>query len=424
MAELMLRAGFIESSQPQSADLIIVNTCGFIQPARQESLQVLREFASSKRKGQFLIAAGCLSEREKQHLAREVQGLDGLMSTRRWADIVEVVERIQRSPSLRQDYFPETEYILESDQRIVRAAVQGRSAYLKIADGCDRHCAFCAIPLIKGRMCSRPLEHILEDARALQSLGIQELILIAQDTTVYGSDLGMQDGLVRLLRNLLQSVPAIPWIRIMYTFPGMISQDLIGLLAADNQILPYLDIPLQHAHPQVLRRMHRPADMRVVFDTIEKIRSANPRTALRSTFIIGFPGETHAEFETLLDFIQDVQFDHVGFFPYSHEQGTSASALEDDVPADLKQERLQHIAQLQEEISLSRNKTWVGERLQVLVEGSGDGISVGRCFRDAPEIDGLVLLDEILPSGSMITAEVSGALTHDLLAKRQEQEGG
>lgn len=420
----MLRAGFIESSQPQSADLIIVNTCGFIQPARQESLQVLREFASSKRKGQFLIAAGCLSEREKQHLAREVQGLDGLMSTRRWADIVEVVERIQRSPSLRQDYFPETEYILESDQRIVRAAVQGRSAYLKIADGCDRHCAFCAIPLIKGRMCSRPLEHILEDARALQSLGIQELILIAQDTTVYGSDLGMQDGLVRLLRNLLQSVPAIPWIRIMYTFPGMISQDLIGLLAADNQILPYLDIPLQHAHPQVLRRMHRPADMRVVFDTIEKIRSANPRTALRSTFIIGFPGETHAEFETLLDFIQDVQFDHVGFFPYSHEQGTSASALEDDVPADLKQERLQHIAQLQEEISLSRNKTWVGERLQVLVEGSGDGISVGRCFRDAPEIDGLVLLDEILPSGSMITAEVSGALTHDLLAKRQEQEGG
>ncbi len=424
MAELMLRAGFIESSLPQSADLIIVNTCGFIQPARQESLQVLREFASSKRKGQFLIAAGCLSEREKQHLAREVQGLDGLMSTRRWADIVEVVERIQRSPSLRQDYFPETEYILESDQRIVRAAVQGRSAYLKIADGCDRHCAFCAIPLIKGRMCSRPLEHILEDARALQSLGIQELILIAQDTTVYGSDLGMQDGLVRLLRNLLQSVPAIPWIRIMYTFPGMISQDLIGLLAADNQILPYLDIPLQHAHPQVLRRMHRPADMRVVFDTIEKIRSANPRTALRSTFIIGFPGETHAEFETLLDFIQDVQFDHVGFFPYSHEQGTSASALEDDVPADLKQERLQHIAQLQEEISLSRNKTWVGERLQVLVEGSGDGISVGRCFRDAPEIDGLVLLDEILPSGSMITAEVSGALTHDLLAKRQEQEGG
>lgn len=420
----MLRAGFIESSQPQSADLIIVNTCGFIQPARQESLQVLREFASSKRKGQFLIAAGCLSEREKQHLAREVQGLDGLMSTRRWADIVEVVERIQRSPSLRQDYFPETEYILESDQRIVRAAVQGRSAYLKIADGCDRHCAFCAIPLIKGRMCSRPLEHILEDARALQSLGIQELILIAQDTTVYGSDLGMQDGLVRLLRNLLQSVPAIPWIRIMYTFPGMISQDLIGLLAADNQILPYLDIPLQHAHPQVLRRMHRPADMRVVFDTIEKIRSANPRTALRSTFIIGFPGETHAEFETLLDFIQDVQFDHVGFFPYSHEQGTSASALEDDVPADLKQERLQHIAQLQEEISLSRNKTWVGERLQVLVEGSGDGISVGRCFRDAPEIDGLVLLDEILPSGSMITAEVSGALTHDLLAKRQKQEGG
>jgi ribosomal protein S12 methylthiotransferase len=418
MAGLLISAGYRESSQPEKSDLIIVNTCGFIQPAREESLKVLREFAEEKKPHQYLIAAGCLSEREKQQLAQEVDGLDALMSTRRWADIVSVVDRMQQPRQSPYFYFPPTEHIIEGDNRIARAAVQGSSAYLKIADGCDRMCAFCAIPMIKGPMRSRPLADVLEDAQALEAAGVKEIILIAQDTTTYGHDLGFSDGLVQLLRALTRTVPDIPWIRFMYTYPGMISDDLIGLMAEDNHILPYLDIPLQHAAPDILKRMRRPSDMQSVRDTLHKIRRAMPQAALRTTFIVGFPGETEAEFQELLDFVTEIRFDHVGIFPYYHEADTAAFALGDTVPAEVKEERVQRLAALQEDISLAHNREWVDKELDVLIEGVGDGISAGRSFRDAPEIDGLVLLDEVLEEGSLIHTKVTGALIHDLIAKK------
>jgi ribosomal protein S12 methylthiotransferase len=418
MAELLVRAGYRESRQPEGADLVIVNTCGFILPARDESLQVLREYAAQKEPHQFLVAAGCLSEREKQQLGNEVQGLDAVLGTRRWADIASVVERIQQPGASPYFYFPATERILESKQRIVRAAVQGRSAYLKIADGCDRGCAFCAIPLIKGPMLSRSIADIVEDARALEEAGIQELILIAQDTTSYGRDLGMRNGLVSLLRELLPAVPAIPWVRLMYTFPGMISDELIDLMAQENNLLPYLDIPLQHAHPDTLKRMRRPADMGRVRNTLAKMRGAVPDLALRTTFIVGFPGESEEEFQALMDFIEEIRFDHVGIFPYYHEAGTPAFDLPQLVPDAVKEERMQRLASLQERISLANNQTWIGRELPVLIEGSGDGISVGRSFRDAPEIDGLVLFDEILQENGLVKAAITGALTHDLIAKK------
>ncbi len=418
MAALLDTAGYHEIDEPERSDLIIVNTCGFIQPAREESLCVLKEFAQAKTEGQFLIAAGCLSEREKQQLAREVEGLDALLGTRRWSEIATVVERLQQPRQSPYFYFPETEVILESEQRVVRAAVQGSSAYLKIADGCDRTCAFCAIPAIKGPMRSRPLAEIREDALALQEAGVKEIILIAQDTTTYGRDLGLVDGLPLLLRDLTHAVSEVPWIRFMYTYPGMISDELIALMAQENNILPYLDIPLQHAHPEVLKRMRRPADMRSVRGTLEKIRSAMPQAALRTTFIVGFPGETEQEFQELLDFTAEMRFDHVGIFPYYHERGTAAFGLGDDVPAGVKDERVQRLAALQEDISLSRNQAWVDRELDVLIEGTGDGISAGRSFRDAPEIDGLVLLDEVVEEGAFIHARVTGALIHDLIAKR------
>lgn len=419
MAELLDLAGYAESSAPADSDLIIVNTCGFIQPAREESLHVLRDFAQSKRPGQYLIAAGCLGEREKQQLAAEVEGLDALLGTRRWADIVSVVEKIQQPGASPYFYFPETRQMSESSQPIVRAALQGSSAYLKIADGCDRGCAFCAIPLIKGPMLSRPIADILADAAALQAAGAQELILIAQDTTAYGRDLGLQDGLILLLRQLAAEVPAVPWVRIMYTFPGMNAESLMELMAAENNILPYLDMPLQHAHPDLLKRMRRPADMGWVRDTLHKFRRALPQVALRTTFMVGFPGETEAEFQTLLDFTAEIRFDHVGIFPYYHEAGTPAFELEDSVPEEVKEERIQRLAALQEEISHSRNEEWVGREMDVLIEGIGDGISVGRSFRDAPEIDGLVLLDEVLTVGDLVRVQISGALTHDLIAVRK-----
>ena len=418
MAELLALSGMTEADKPAQAEVIIVNTCGFIQPARQESLDVLSEFASDKQKGQLLVAAGCLSQREKDQLLVEVPGLDAALGTRRWADIVRVVKKAREKSGSPYLYFPDSERIIDDDQGIPRAAVQGASAYLKIADGCDRACAFCAIPAIKGPMVSRPVERVVSDARYLQELDMKEIILIAQDSTAYGRDLGLVDGLPMLLKELASAVPNVPWIRVMYTFPGSISDRLVEVMANHPQVLPYLDLPLQHAHPDVLRRMKRPADLDWIRQTISKMRKAMPRIALRTTFITGFPDETEGEFEFLLEFMREMRFDHVGIFPYYHEAGTSAYQAEDSVPDELKQERIQRLAAAQEEISLEINRGFVGEKLDVIIEGNGDRISAGRSYRDAPEIDGLVIFNEIIEPGQLVSAEVIGALTHDLIARK------
>ena len=419
MAELLIRAGYRESQKPEKAGIIIVNTCGFIHPAREESLRTLREFAASKTEGQVLIAAGCLSEKEKHQLTAEVEGLDAAFGTRRWADILKVVEKARLHPTSPYLHFPETPVIEESTQQVARVAVQGGSAYLKIADGCDRGCAFCAIPLIKGPMVSRPIQAILDDAVLLQEMNAKEVILIAQDSTAYGRDLGMRDGLPLLLNEILDAAPEIPWLRVMYTFPGAISDDLVKVMAENSRVLPYLDLPLQHAHPDVLRRMRRPADIEVVKETIAKVRSMVPGVALRTTFIVGFPGETESEFQYLQDFLVEMRFDHVGIFPYYHEKGTSAFLDADTVRQDLKEERIQKLAATQEKVSLEINQSFIGRSLEVLIEGNGDGISAGRSYRDAPEIDGLVMFDELIPSGSLVSGRITGALIHDLIAKKQ-----
>jgi ribosomal protein S12 methylthiotransferase len=418
MAELLVLSGMKETNDPEQAEVIIVNTCGFIQPARQESLEVLNEFASSKQDGQLLIASGCLSEREKGLLLDEVDGLDAALGTRRWADIVRVVKKAREKPTSPYLYFPETERIIGDEHGIPRAAVQGTSAYLKIADGCDRMCAFCAIPAIKGPMVSRTVDQVIKDAIFLQGLGVKEIILIAQDSTAYGRDLGLRDGLPALLKELVRTVPDVPWLRIMYTFPGSISDDLISVMAENPQVLPYLDLPLQHAHPDMLRRMKRPADLDWIRQTISKIRTSIPAIALRTTFIVGYPGETEEEFNFLLEFLKEIRFDHVGIFPYYHEAGTSAYQAAETVSDELKQDRIQELAAAQEQISLEINQSYVGKQIDVIIEGNGDGISAGRSFRDAPEIDGLVLLKKIIEPGIMIRAQVTGALVHDLVAEQ------
>ena len=260
MAELLVISGFTEADSPDQAEVIIVNTCGFIQPARQESLEILNEFAAEKKEGQVLVAAGCLSEREKSQLLIEVEGLDAALGTRRWADIVRVVDKAREKPTSPYFYFPDTDRIIEDEHGVSRAAVQGASAYLKIADGCDRTCAFCAIPAIKGPMVSRPLNRIISDALYLQDSWCERDHIDRPGFDCLRARLGIKDGLPTLLDQLVRSIPDIPWIRIMYTFPGSISDDLIDVMANNPQILPYLDLPLQHAHPDVLRRMRRPAD--------------------------------------------------------------------------------------------------------------------------------------------------------------------
>lgn len=429
MAQLLERAGHRAVKTPEKADVLIVNTCGFIAPAREESYAVLRALAQTKRPGQWLIAAGCLTQRYGLEVARRVPGIDGILGARRWMDIVEVVRVLQqkRADGARREpvcHLPPTATIGQDERGVLRASLAGASAYLKIADGCNRPCAFCAIPLIKGPAVSRPLAVLVEEARLLQARGVRELILIAQDTTAYGQDLGMKNGLVALLKAILRAAPQIDWIRILYAFPGAVSGELIELMASEPRLLPYLDIPLQHAHPDTLRRMRRPANIDRVYHTLQKMRQAIPSLAIRTAFIVGYPGETEAEFQTLLDFVSEMRFDRVGVFQYSFEDGTPAAALGDPIPAEVKEERYQRLMERQQSISLQRNQTFVGQRLDVLVEGYSKGgrrrgieLAVGRSYRDAPEIDGLVLIEGQATVGAIVPVRITGAMAYDLVGR-------
>lgn len=416
MAQLLGGAGYAASDKPGEAEVLIVNTCGFIGPAKQESVNVLNELASTKKRGQMLIAAGCLSQRYGAELMKWVPGLDGLIGTRRWMDIVDFVQRLRERPHPEPLYhLPDEAVTVGADEHgALRAARQGNSAYLKIADGCRRPCAFCAIPLIKGTAVSRPVESILAEARALEAQGVRELILIAQDTTDYGHDLGVKEGLSTLLEQLTQAAPEIDWIRIMYAFPGYVTDRQIETMAQHPQILHYLDMPLQHGHPKTLQRMRRPANIEWVHKTIAKMRAAMPDLAIRSTFIVGYPGETDDEFRALLDFVEELRFDRVGAFTFSFEPGTESAQYGDPIAEDVKQERRERLMALQQRISLEKNQAQIGRTLDVLIEGNGDGLSLGRSYRDAPEIDGMVIVDGDVPVGEIVPVRISGAMAYDL----------
>ena len=421
MAQLLLNDGFSASEDPALADVLIVNTCGFIGPSREESIEVLRELAAEKEEGQLLIAAGCLTQRFSELVALEVPGVDGMLGTRRWMDIVTVVKKLR---GMRNNYRPEVLYHLPENAKtvgtdegdVLRANVFGSSAYLKIADGCRRPCAFCSIPLIKGTAVSRPLEALIEEAQILVESGVRELILIAQDSTDYGHDLGMKDGLAILLEKLTDEVPEIEWIRIMYAYPGYVTDRLIDVMAERPQILPYLDIPLQHADPQTLKRMKRPANMDWVRNTVAKMRERIENLTIRTTFIVGYPGETEEEFQALLDFIEETRFDRVGAFTFSFEPGTTSEPLGDPVPEEVKDDRWERLMELQQNISLQVNQSFVGKTLDVLIEGYDEEqhVSIGRSYRDAPEIDGMVFIEGDAEVGAIIPVRITGAMAYDL----------
>ena len=428
MAQLLDASGYRLTEEPAQADILIVNTCGFIGPAKEESFEVLEELATHKLPGQVLIAAGCLTQRYGEEVARRVPGIDGILGTRRWMDILEVVNGLRNGGQPEPLYhLPDAPTVGKDEKGILRAAVQGASAYLKIADGCRRPCAFCAIPLIKGTVVSRPMKTILAEAHALQAKGVREIVLIAQDTSDYGHDLGMKDGLPQLLEQIINEAPEVDWLRVLYTYPGYVTDRLIEVMASHSQILPYLDMPLQHAHPATLQRMRRPANMEWVYRTLEKMRTAMPDLALRSTFIVGYPGETEGEFQALMDFVGEIHFDRVGTFQFSFEPGTPSEPLGDPVPAEVKQERYDRLMQLQQGISLKRNQSFIGQVLDVLIEGEGDGLLVGRSYRDAPEIDGMVIIEDgaqrkghpanEAPIGKIIPVLITGAMIYDLSGK-------
>ena len=423
MAALLLRDGFVAEPHAGRADVLIVNTCGFIAPARDESIETLRRLAEGKRPGQLLIAAGCLTQRYGTEVVRQVPGIDGLIGTRRWMDIVEVVRGLRAGgPPAARYQLPAAETVGVDERGVVRAAVAGASAYLKIADGCRRPCAFCAIPLIKGTAVSRPLEVLVEEVRQLEIQGVREVILIAQDTTDYGHDLGLRDGLPTLLEAMLAAAPGIDWFRLLYAYPGAVSHRLIDLMASQPRLLPYLDMPLQHAHPAVLRRMRRPANMEAVRRTLERLRQAMPGMALRTTFLVGYPGETEAEFDELMAFVAAMRFDRLGVFTFSFEPGTASEPLGDTVPAEVKEDRRRRLMERQQQISLENNQAFVGRTLPVLIEGCDNSLSLGRSYRDAPEIDGIVVVEGEVPAGEIVPVRISGAMAYDLTGTVEREQ--
>ena len=415
MSQLLIKGGYKSVDKPGQAGILIVNTCGFIAPAKEESFSTLRELTSKKRSGQLIIAAGCLTQRYGVEITEQVPGIDGLLGTRRWMDIVQVVDRLRETPHPEPFYhLPQAATIGTDEGDTIRASICGASAYLKIADGCRRPCAFCAIPLIKGTAVSRPMATILDEARILRDRGVRELILIAQDTTDYGHDLGKKDGLATLMEKLTDTVPDMDWIRIMYAYPGHVTNRLIEVMASHRQILPYLDMPLQHADPRTLKRMKRPSDIGWVRKTIARMRESMPTLAIRTTFLVGYPGETDEEFQELLDFMQEIRFDRVGAFKFSFEPGTACEALGDPIPDEVKDDRLDQLMSLQQNISLQINQSFVGQTLDVLVEGYDKGLTIGRSYRDAPEIDGLVLAEGRADTGQIVQVKISGAMAYDL----------
>ncbi len=449
MAMLLSQAGYRGTAAAQDADVLIVNTCGFLAAAEEESLAALRELARHKRRGQVLIAAGCMAQRNGERIVKEVPGVDGLLGTRRWMEVVPFIRNLRGGQGQRAF----GRYALLGDPPapltgpVPRPPVVAGSAYLKISEGCNAPCAFCSIPSFKGRLRSRPQEAIVAEAQALVAQGARELIIIAQDTTDYGRDLGQPDALPGLLTAILEATPELHWLRLMYAYPGHVSDALIETMAGDPRICHYLDIPLQHGHPATLRRMFRPSNVDALLATFARMRAAMPDMAFRSTFIVGFPGETEEEFQGLLDFVEMIQFDKVGVFTFSPEPGTPAFDMPDQVPEAIKEERYARLMALQQRISLARNQAQVGRTLDVLVEAHGeldvsaeaaapggnrDGlrrrperrqVSLARSYRDAPEVDGLVVVHGLLPVGQMARVRITGAMTYDLIAEPVPDNG-
>jgi ribosomal protein S12 methylthiotransferase len=417
IAGVLQRAGYQLDAHTRTPDVIIINTCGFIEPAKQESLQVIRDALREKRAGntQKVIVAGCLVQRMGDALRQLLPEVDAFVGVGQMARFAEIVN------ATRQSHQPLTE-IQPPHHRWAEVTTRLRSrtpwsAYLKISEGCDHRCTFCTIPSFRGRHVSKPIERVLEEAHWLAQNGAKEINLIAQDTTQYGYDLYRRFMLPTLLRELAQ-VEGIRWIRLHYAYPSRVSDALIEAMASLPQVVPYLDVPLQHVNRSILRAMRRPSDGATYLRLIQRLRDAMPAIAIRTTFIVGFPGETEAAFQELLDFLQQAQLDRVGAFLYSRERGTPAAEMPHQVPFRVKRERYDRLMRAQQPISLARNREWVGKEMTVLIEGySEDGrYAIGRSHRDAPEVDGLVYVRQCnTPPGEFVAVQIEQADVYDLL---------
>ena len=411
--------GFELTQDPSEADVIVVNTCAFIEPARRESIDTILEMAAYKTTGRCrrLVIAGCMVQRHHDELRREIPEVDALVGLN---DVERIAEACALETGARFEANQDAARYLYSEGSPRLLTTPSHSAYLKISEGCDHTCAFCAIPSFRGVQRSRPIASIVEEARRLAAAGAVEINLIAQDTTDYGRDLGDGTDAAGLLR-ALDAVDGLRWARVLYAYPNRITDDFIAALAEGRRVARYLDVPLQHADADLLHAMRRGGNASTHLKLVEKLRRSVPGIALRTTFIVGFPGETASRFRTLCEFVQEAAFDHVGVFTYSEEKGTPAAALADDVPAGLKEERRAGIMAIQEAIAARRNRALVGRTVEVLVEGPHEDSDLVRCGRlegQAPEIDGGVILTDLMspiPPGRFVTARIVEARAFDLV---------
>lgn len=410
LERLLQRSRHEPVDDPDAADVLLVNTCGFIDQAKEESINAVLALAARKRPGQRLVVAGCLTQLHGPELAREIPEIDHVFGVEQWERVAAVAGPVVPLRPVQEPPYDIPETTRPGPPRV--------SAYLKISDGCNAPCTFCIIPTIKGRFRSLPPPKVVEEARRLVALGARELVLVAQDSTAYGEDLGLRDGLAGLLELLSGEVPPDVWIRVMYAYPGRVSERLIRAMAEVPQVVHYLDMPLQHGSPAVLRRMHRPSKA-VALRNIRELRAAMPDMALRTAFIVGYPGETEEEFQELLDFVEEARFDRVGVFTYSPQAGTPAAREAGRVPERVKRQRRRRLMELQRRISLERNREQVGRELDVLVESlpGEDALFVGRSYRDAPEVDGVVVCRGRAEPGQRVRVRVTEALEHDLVAE-------
>lgn len=400
-----------QSTGEAGAELTIINTCGFLDSAKQESINAIKKAVAEKGGGRVVVA-GCLAQRMGQELARLAPGADAYVG----------VGQMARFGDIAQSVFGRSEPLIDVTPPHHRwADVQTRartgkpwSAYLKISEGCDHRCTFCTIPSFRGGHQSKPIERVIQEARHLAATGTKEINLIAQDVTQYGYDLYQAFTLPKLLKEL-NEVQGIEWIRLLYFYPNRLTDEVIDAMATLPKVVKYIDIPLQHVHPDVLRAMKRPWDGDRYLRVIEKVRAAMPDAAIRTTFIVGFPGETEAQFHSLIDWVREAKLDRVGAFTFSRESGTPSADLPGQIPFRTKKERYDRLMRAQQSISLGKNRAWEGKQISMLVDEVKDGWSAGRSYRDAPEIDGWVYAKGEAVPGSFAKVNVTEGLDHDLM---------
>jgi ribosomal protein S12 methylthiotransferase len=420
-SELMLgalvRAGFEVTMDPQQAQVLLVNTCAFIEPAKKESIDAILAAAEVKKNGvgKRLVVAGCLSQRYGSELREQFPEVDIFVGTGNFLDLPELLRRSEQ-PELRPIPYIGAAHLLPSAEAPRVRTGDPFSAYLKVSEGCDHRCAFCIIPKIRGRHESRPLDDLVEEARCLAASGVREINLIAQDLTAYGRDLKPRASLATLLHRLAP-IDGIQWIRLLYCYPNFVTEELLAAIAGLDKVVKYIDMPLQHADDAMLRAMKRERSADALRSLLERVRGAIPEVALRTSFIVGFPGETDAAFATLVDFVREQQFDRVGVFTYSREENTAAYDLADQVPEGVKRRRRADLMEVAAEISLEKNRGLVGREMEVMVEGAAPGRATrlrARTSAQAPEIDGMVLLSGEAEPGEIVRARIERASTYDL----------